>query len=123
MILRAGQYTPINPQEGRSRKTFSAPAGLSTKPLSTDCLAFILLLSRIWRRLRMRRKPKKRKIGKPKARLGLPDLDQSKAAVIGSLRSPESQRGNTHAIDEFNRMVLFGTAPLVQSDGRTAVPH
>jgi hypothetical protein len=41
----------------------------------------------------MRRKPKKRTIGKPKARLGLPDLDQSKAAVIGSLRSPESQRG------------------------------
>ena len=41
----------------------------------------------------MRRKPKKRKIGEPKARLGLPDLDQSKAAVIGSLRSPESQRG------------------------------
>src|SRR5215471_6288612 len=49
----------------------------------------------------MRRTPKKRKIGKPKARLGLPDLDQSKAAVIGSLRSPESQRGYTHAIDEF----------------------
>jgi len=33
--------------------------------------------------------------------LGLPDLDQSKAAVIGSLRSPESQRGYRHAIDEF----------------------
>ena len=30
---------------------------------------------------------------KPRARLGLPDLDQSKAAGIGSLRSPESQRG------------------------------
>ena len=49
----------------------------------------------------MRRKPKKRRAGKPKARLGLPDLDQSKAAVIGSLRSPESQRGYRHAIDEF----------------------
>ena len=49
----------------------------------------------------MRRKSKKRKTGKPKARLGLPDLDQSKASVIGSLRSPESQRGYTHAIDEF----------------------
>jgi site-specific recombinase XerD len=33
--------------------------------------------------------------------LGLPDLDQSKASVIGSLRSPESQRGYEHAIDEF----------------------
>ena len=49
----------------------------------------------------MRRKPKKRRVGKPKARLRLPDLDQSKAAVIGSLRSPESQRGYRHAIDEF----------------------
>jgi len=49
----------------------------------------------------MRTKPKKRKIRKTKARLGLPDLDQSKAAVIGSLRSPESQRGYRHAIDEF----------------------
>ena len=49
----------------------------------------------------MRRKTKNRRRGKPKARLGLPDLDQSKAAVIGSLRSPESQRGYGHAIDEF----------------------
>ena len=49
----------------------------------------------------MRRKQKGRKIRRPKTRLGLPDLDQSKAAVIGSLRSPESQRGYQHAIDEF----------------------
>ena len=48
----------------------------------------------------MRRKQKGRK-RRPKTRLGLPDLDQSKAAVIGSLRSPESQRGYQHAIDEF----------------------
>jgi hypothetical protein len=54
-----------------------------------------------WRRLNMRRKPKKRRGGRPKAKLGLSDLDQSKAAVIGSLRSPESQRGYTQAIDEF----------------------
>ena len=38
---------------------------------------------------------------KAKTKLGLPDLDQSKTAVIGSLRSPESQRGYRHAIDEF----------------------
>jgi len=44
---------------------------------------------------------KERLIRRPKARLGLPDLDQSRAAVIGSLRSPESQRGYRHAIDEF----------------------
>ncbi len=48
----------------------------------------------------MRGKVNNRRIGRPKARLGLPDLDQSKAAVIGSLRSPESQRGYRHAIDE-----------------------
>ncbi len=49
----------------------------------------------------MRKKNDKRKFARPKARLGLPDLDQSKAAVLGSLRSPESQRGYRHAIDEF----------------------
>jgi hypothetical protein len=49
----------------------------------------------------MRKKTKKQKGRRPKTRLGFPDLDQSKAAVIGSLRSPESQRGYRHAIDEF----------------------
>jgi len=49
----------------------------------------------------MRRKSKKRGATKPKVRLGLPDLDQSKAAVIGSRRSPESQRGYRRAINEF----------------------
>src|SRR5262249_55543975 len=48
----------------------------------------------------MRRRATSRKIRRPKNRLGLPDLDQSKAAVVGSLRSPESQRGYRHAIDE-----------------------
>jgi hypothetical protein len=33
--------------------------------------------------------------------LGLPDLDQSRSAVLNSLRSPESQRGYRHSIDEF----------------------
>jgi hypothetical protein len=54
-----------------------------------------------WRRLYMKRKANKRKFSKPKTKLGLPDLDQSKTAVLGSLRSPESQRGYRHAIDEF----------------------
>src|SRR5215510_2834378 len=49
----------------------------------------------------MRRRATSRKMRRPKNRLGLPDLDQSKAAVVGSLRSPESQRGYRHAIDEF----------------------
>src|SRR5262249_26013382 len=37
----------------------------------------------------------------PKIKLGLPDLDQAKAAVLGSLRSSESQRAYRHSIDEF----------------------
>jgi hypothetical protein len=37
----------------------------------------------------------------PKTKLGLPDLDQAKAAVLGSLNSPESQRGYQHSIHEF----------------------
>jgi hypothetical protein len=49
----------------------------------------------------MKKTTKQQRAGKPKTRLGLPDLDHSKAAVIGSLRSPESQRGYTHAINEF----------------------
>ena len=38
---------------------------------------------------------------RPKTKLGLPDLDHSKTAVLESLRSPESKRGYRHAIDEF----------------------
>jgi site-specific recombinase XerD len=38
---------------------------------------------------------------RPKAKLSLPALDQAKADVLGSLRSPESQRGYERAIDEF----------------------
>src|SRR3954451_17975654 len=47
-----------------------------------------------------------RKTGKqarqnPRAKLGLPDLDHSRSAVLESLRSPESKRGYRHAFDEF----------------------
>ena len=38
---------------------------------------------------------------RPKTKLGLPDLDHSKSAVLDSLRSPDSKRGYRHAIDEF----------------------
>jgi site-specific recombinase XerD len=41
------------------------------------------------------------KTKRPKTKLGLPDLDHSKAAVLESLRSPESKRGYLHALDEF----------------------
>ena len=36
-----------------------------------------------------------------KTKLGLPDLEQAKTAVLASLRSPESQRSYRHGIDEF----------------------
>jgi hypothetical protein len=44
----------------------------------------------------------------PKTKLGLPDLDQAKAAVLGSLHSPESQRGYQHSINEWRN----GTNPI-----------
>ena len=47
------------------------------------------------------RKAKRRKIARLKTKLGLPDLEQAKSAVLASLRSPESQRSYRHAIDEF----------------------
>ena len=46
-------------------------------------------------------KSKKRKLARRKTKLGLPDLDHAKAAVLASLHSPESQRSYRHAIDEF----------------------
>ena len=51
----------------------------------------------------MKRNPKRtsKKAAWTKVRLRLPDLDQAKAAVLSSLRSPESQRGYEHSINEF----------------------
>jgi hypothetical protein len=49
----------------------------------------------------MRSKSKKRKLARRKTKLGLPDLDHAKAAVLASLHSPESQRSYRHAIDGF----------------------
>ena len=51
----------------------------------------------------MRRKTNSfgKKARRPKMKLGLPDLDQAKSAVLNSLRSPESKRGYQHSIDEF----------------------
>jgi site-specific recombinase XerD len=43
----------------------------------------------------------KRKKNRPKTKLGIPDLEHSKAAVLRSLPSPDSRRGYQHAIDEF----------------------
>jgi hypothetical protein len=43
----------------------------------------------------------KGKKNRPKTKLGIPDLEHSKAAVLKSLGSPDSRRGYRHAIDEF----------------------
>ena len=51
--------------------------------------------------MRREQKHKTAAAKKPKARLGLPDLDYSKAAVLNSLRSAESKRGYRHSIEEF----------------------
>jgi site-specific recombinase XerD len=51
--------------------------------------------------MKRNRKFTARKPRRPKMKLGLPDLDQSRSAVLNSLRSPESQRGYRHSIDEF----------------------
>src|ERR1700683_5674285 len=48
------------------------------------------------------RKPGQTKKLPPKHSLNLPDLDQSRSAVLNSLPSKESQRGYRHAIDEFS---------------------
>ena len=42
----------------------------------------------------------KGKKNRPKIKLGIPDLEHSKAAVLRSLGSPDSRRGYQHAIDE-----------------------
>lgn len=41
-------------------------------------------------------KRKSSNLKRPKSKLGLPDLDHSKSAVLDSLRSPESKRGYRH---------------------------
>lgn len=53
---------------------------------------------------RNKAKGKKRR---PKTKLGIPDLEHSKAAVLRSLGYPDSQRGYQHAIDEFVARYLF----------------
>jgi integrase len=43
----------------------------------------------------------KGKKSRPKTKLGIPDLEHSKATVLRRLGSPDSRRGYQHAIDEF----------------------
>ena len=49
----------------------------------------------------MKRKTKARRSNRQKTKLGLPDLEHVKSAVLVSLRSPESQRSYRRSIDDF----------------------
>jgi site-specific recombinase XerD len=49
----------------------------------------------------MKRNTRRRKQNRQKAKLALPDLEHTKAAVLDSLRSPESQRSYRRSIDDF----------------------
>src|SRR5467141_2931763 len=49
----------------------------------------------------MRRKIRTRKPNRHKTKLGLPDLEHVKSAVLVSLRSPESQRSYRRSIEDF----------------------
>jgi hypothetical protein len=49
----------------------------------------------------MRRKTKRGKSNRAKTKLGIPDLEHAKSAVLVSLRSPKSQRSYRRSIDDF----------------------
>src|SRR5271156_4014180 len=51
----------------------------------------------------MRRNTKRSKSNRAKTKLGIPDLEHAKSAVLVSLRSPESQRSYRRSIDDFVR--------------------
>src|SRR5580692_8174344 len=51
----------------------------------------------------MRKKTRRDKSIRTKTKLGLPDLEYAKSAVLVSLRSPESQRSYRRSIDDFVR--------------------
>ena len=49
----------------------------------------------------MRMKSKRGKLNRKRTKLGLPDLEHAKSAVLVSRRSPESQRSYRRSIDDF----------------------
>src|ERR1700687_931647 len=64
---------------------------------------------------------KKRKLT-PKTVLKLPDLEQSKSAVLNSLTSRSSQRSYDHAIREFIDWYCSEPPPRVQQNRRDSLP-
>ncbi|MGA7217638.1 MAG: hypothetical protein WBX38_04960, partial [Candidatus Sulfotelmatobacter sp.] len=66
-----------------------------------ETLEWLTLLPRPKEAVAMARKAKGKRKRAPKTILKLPDLEQSKLAVLNSLTSPSSQRSYDHAIREF----------------------
>lgn len=58
----------------------------------------------------------KRKPVRPKTKLGLPDLERAKAAVVGSLPSPGFQVRVRSQNRRICRVVLLRAAPFFQQD-------
>lgn len=81
---------PFSIHRGISR---SVPSKPRRRPLPDTGPARTILLASRW--VAMTRNPKvvAKKIRRPRMKLLLLDIDQSKAAVLTSPRSPESQRG------------------------------
>jgi hypothetical protein len=65
----------------------------------------------------------RRKRRPPKRSLALPDLEQTKSAVLNSLTSKSGQRTYDHAINEFVELVLLGTGTRFQSHGCSSIPN
>lgn len=55
----------------------------------------------------MRRKIRTKKPNRHKTKLGLPDLEHVKSAVLVSLRSPESQRSYRRSIEVLSEQFLI----------------
>src|SRR5260370_42466831 len=68
----------------------------------------------------MRRKTRTKKPNRHKTKLGLPDLEHVKSAVLVSLRSPESQRSYRHSIEDLAR--LAGSSPWRFSPSARRIP-
>jgi hypothetical protein len=70
----------------------------------------------------MARRQKIAKRPKAKTVLRLPNLEQSKNAVLNSLAAASSQESCGHAIDEFIGWYCSGATPGFQPDGRPPIP-
>jgi len=64
----------------------------------------------------MKRRAKARRSNLQKTKVGLPDLEHVKSAVLVSLRSPEPQRSYRRSIDDL--LVLLGALAVFQQNGR-----